>query len=119
MSEVLDEKERSDKLPVPSKLKMTIVCLRISTILYVSIGAAAMIFIPEPVFGSLLLVICLALAAGVEIVIYGLKNYKPWGWITGLIVCILYIPSLFIILGGLGLWGLLDAETKSRFPEIT
>lgn len=114
---MLDGSEKND-LPMPSRLRITIICFRISTILYVLLGAAAIIFIPEFIFGIVMLVVSLAVAAGVEVVIYGLRKYKYWGWIAGLILCILYIPSLFFVLGGLGLWGLLDPESKSRFPGV-
>jgi hypothetical protein len=103
MSEVIDESERPVKASLPPRLRMTIICLRISTVIYVLLGVAAVVFIPERIIGIIMLFVSLACAAGVELVIYGLKNYRHWGWIAGLIVCILYIPSVFVILGGLGM----------------
>ena len=51
----------------------------------------------------------------VEIVIKGLKDNKFWAWVSGLIICGFYIPSLFIILGIIGLIGLLNKEVRKDF----
>jgi Ca2+/Na+ antiporter len=106
---------------------MTIVCFHISTVLYVLLGIGFLAIFatvpldPElprsfgPIFGVVTFVLCLVFAAGVEVVVWGLKKLKYWAWITGIVTCAFYISSIFIVLGGLGLWGLLDAETQAAF----
>ena len=57
----------------------------------------------------------IAIVIFVEIVIKSLKNNKFWAWVAGLIICGLYVPSLFIILGIIGLVGLLDKDVRKDF----
>jgi hypothetical protein len=112
-------------LHMPERLIITVVCLHISAALYVLSGLMALVLfinlpIPDPDFPALafgigLFVLCLVLAIGVEITIWGLRKLKYWAWIMALVLCGLYIPSLFFILGGLGLWGVLDARTQAAF----
>jgi len=49
-------------------------------------------------------VMCLALIAGIEFVVYGLKKRKFWAWVAGICIFAVYAPSLFFPLGALGLW---------------
>ncbi len=68
------------------------------------------------VMGIFLSVFCILLAVGIEFVISGLKKRRYWAWLAALIACCLYLPSLFFVLGGLGLWGLIDPDTRAAFP---
>lgn len=61
------------------------------------------------------LVVCLALIAGIEFVASGLKRRKFWAWVAGLCIFGVYVPSLFLPLGALGLWGLLDTGARKEF----
>lgn len=58
---------------------------------------------------------CLALCIGIEVVALGLRNRKFWAWIAGLCIFSMYVPSLFLPLGALGLWGLLDEGSRAEF----
>ena len=62
-----------------------------------------------------LAVFCLCLAAGVEVIAHGIRKRQFWAWVAGLCVFAVYLPSLFLPLGGLGLWGLLDAGSRAEF----
>ena len=72
----------------------------------------------------------LVLALGVEVVTYGIRQRLSWAWLAG--ACIfavyvfsmflplfvlsplaLFVPALFLPLGGLGLWGLMDAGSRA------
>jgi hypothetical protein len=110
---------------------LSIVCLHISAVAYVLLGVfflllARLVGTFES-YGSGLtvffLLICLSLAAGVEILVVGLKRRRFWAWIVGIIVTGTYVPSLFLPLGALGLWGLLAAGSRKSFgvgaPPVT
>jgi hypothetical protein len=58
---------------------------------------------------------CLAIMIAVEIVVSGIRQRKFWAWIAGLCVFAIYVPSLFLPLGALGLWGLLDEGSRLEF----
>ena len=114
---------------LPNRLKMTIVCFHISTALYVLLGLGFLLILvnipPDPdlprsfgpIVGVIVLILCLVFAAGVEVMVWGLKKLKYWAWIMAIVNCAFYISSIFFILGGLGLWGLLDSETQAAFNE--
>jgi hypothetical protein len=104
------------------KLGLAIVCLHISAVLYVLIGgfliAIATMFneeieLPMPV-AIAGLVLCLALAIGIELVAFGLHRRRFWAWVAGLCIFGIYTPSLFLPLGVLGLWGLLDSGSRAE-----
>jgi catechol 2,3-dioxygenase-like lactoylglutathione lyase family enzyme len=61
------------------------------------------------------LVFSLALVAGIELVALGLRRRRFWAWVAGLCIFGVYAPSLFLPLGALGLWGLLDAGSRRAF----
>jgi hypothetical protein len=101
---------------------MAVVCLHISAGLYVLIGVALvpMFLDADPsglgmAFAAGTLVFCLALAGGIEFVVWGLGRRKFWAWVAGLCLFGLYVPSLFFPLGALGLWGLLDEGSRAEF----
>jgi hypothetical protein len=116
---------------MPGKLGLTIVCLHISTVLnaLLGIGGATMFakimaedtsLPPEMeqvvlMIGVVIVSITIVIAIAIEYVTWHLKKLKYWAWIVSLVICALYLPGLFFILGGLGLWGLLDSETQAVF----
>ncbi len=113
---------------MPPRLKMTLISFHISAVLYVLLGVGYGFFFARfpqamelsPSFGLMMGVsvgvVCVLLAAGIEVVVAGLKQRKYWAWITGLVLCALFIPSCwFTVPGGLALWGLLDPETRAAF----
>ena len=53
-----------------------------------------------------------------EILIYHLRQYKIWAWRTALGISILYVSSIvFFFSGTLGIWSLLDSDTKQAFKR--
>jgi hypothetical protein len=62
-----------------------------------------------------LLLFFLALAVGVEVVVYGLNRRRFWAWVAGLAIFGVYVPSGFLPLGVLGLWGLLQKASRAEF----
>lgn len=104
-------------------IKPTIVCLRISSIIYILLG---LVMIPFGFFafsvdffsGFILLLFCpfsIGIGVFIEIVIAGLKKKKKWTWMAALILCIMYIPSAFVILGVIGIIPLFKDEVKKDF----
>ena len=116
--------------PQPNRLKLATASLRIGAVLYVLVAICVpllfvLIDMPEPADsvelwirnGTLAFVIVLSLgmAALSEVIVWGLHRRRMWGWIAGLCVFGLYLPSLFFPLGALGLWGLLDPGSRALF----
>jgi hypothetical protein len=53
-----------------------------------------------------------------EILIFHLRQFKRWAWWLALSISILYVASIvFFFSGTLGIWSLLDAETKQAFKQ--
>src|SRR3989338_6996541 len=111
---------------VNPKLNKTIIVLHISAVIYFLLG---IIFLILPFLSSdeiglgtftkilwiFIALLSIAMGIFIEIVIKSLKNNKFCAWVAGLIICGLYIPSLFIILGIIGLIGLLDKDVRKDF----
>jgi hypothetical protein len=98
------------------RITMAIVCLHISAVLYLGLALLALWFphLDTPV-RALLLIVCLGLVVVIEVIVWGLHKRYYWAWIAGLCLFAIYAPSLFFILGGLGLWGLLDPGSRAQF----
>jgi hypothetical protein len=102
---------------------MAIVCLHISTALYLVLPfvlVAMMANIEDRetdlfFMTWLLFAFCLPWAMGAEVIVYGLKRRKFWAWVAGLIVFGMYVMSAFLPLGAFGLWGLLDRGSREEF----
>lgn len=104
------------------KIGLATTCLHISAALYLIIGVLGFpLFMADDdtglglTFAVGMLVFCLALIAGIEFVVYGLHRRKYWAWVAGLCIFGIYAPSLFLPLGALGLWGLLDNGSRAEF----
>jgi len=65
--------------------------------------------------GVFMLLFCVALIVGIEVVAWGIQRRKFWAWIAGLCIFAMYVPSLFLPLGAFGLWGLLDEGSRAEF----
>jgi hypothetical protein len=51
-----------------------------------------------------------------EVLIFQLRQLKIWAWWLALFISILYVSSIvFFFSGTLGIWSLLDTDTKRRF----
>jgi hypothetical protein len=54
----------------------------------------------------------------IEGLIFQLRQFKTWAWWVALSISILYVSSIiFFFSGTLGIWSLLDAETKHKFKR--
>lgn len=57
-----------------------------------------------------------AIGMVLEVLIFHLRQFKIWAWWLALIISILYVSSImFFFSGTLGIWSLLDPDTKSVF----
>ena len=103
---------------------MSIVCLRISSVLYMLAALWAVAMIPTqdsaPVASVEVVVIavCLTMVIGIEWVARALRKRRLWAWIAALAIFALYIPSIFLPLGALGMWGLLNAGSRAAFGVV-
>lgn len=121
--------------PYPKSLNSALICLRISeglyllfAILFGALGTMGNLFGEKPTsqgeyfyilgFTIFFVFLCLGMAVFIEIVCRHLKQGKYWAWIAGLILCGIYVPSLFIVLGIVGLIGLLKPEVRAYFSPI-
>jgi hypothetical protein len=54
----------------------------------------------------------------IEFLIFQLRQFKTWAWWVALSISILYVASIiFFFSGTLGIWSLLDPETKQSFKQ--
>lgn len=100
------------------KLNKTIVVLHITAVIYFLLGIALLTIFPRYAYipgASFIALVSIGFGVFVEIIVNGLKNNKFWAWVAGLIICGLSVPSLFIILGIIGLIGLLDKDVRKDF----
>ncbi len=98
---------------------MAIVCLHISALLYLLVGILLFALLAGEGNSRPGLVVVLPvippLIGVIEIVAHALKRRKFWAWVAGLCIFAMYLPSLFLPLGALGLWGLLDEGSRAEF----
>jgi hypothetical protein len=106
----------------PHRIGMAVVCLHISAVLYFLVGLLLFpLFMAVDqtglglTFAVAMFIFCLALIVGIELVVSGLHRRRFWAWVAGLCIFGLYVPSLFFVLGALGLWGLLDEGSRAEF----
>ena len=60
----------------------------------------------------------LAMAAVLELLIFHLRQLKAWTWWTSFAISMLYVCSIvFFFSGTLGIWSLLDTDTKQAFKR--
>ena len=107
------------------RLGMAIVCLHISAVLYLLIGVLMFpLFLSLDdrgdtgmIFAVFMFLFCLVLIVGIEFVAAGLANRRYWAWIAGICIFGMYATSLFLPLGALGLWGLLDPDSREEIER--
>jgi chromate transport protein ChrA len=108
---------------VPNRIAVSSVCLHVSAAIYVALGFLFVGLSYSPDYseeftvglGRAMLAFCICIALGIEIVALGLRRRKFWAWVAGLCVFALYVPSPFLPLGALGLWGLLTPGSRATF----
>ena len=60
----------------------------------------------------------LAIGILLEILIFQLRQFKIWAWWLALMISISYVASIvFFFSGTLGIWSLLDPDTKQAFRQ--
>jgi hypothetical protein len=60
----------------------------------------------------------LAIAAVLELLIFHLRQLKAWTWWASFAISMLYVCSIiFFFSGTLGIWSLLDTDTKKAFKR--
>jgi Flp pilus assembly protein protease CpaA len=79
-----------------SLVTLALVSLHISAVLYCLVGLIFPLISNEATLGAIMACFALALAAGVEVVTYGIRKRRFWAWIAGLIIFGIYLPSLFL-----------------------
>lgn len=125
-------------------LRLAIINLRITAVIYWILGVGLLFFplvyigmqalfgvnwtvLPElGPFGNLVAVtlycwfaalFAIGPAIFLEFIIRGLKRYRYWAWICGVIMCGIYVPSGFMLFGILGLVGLLNRDVINEFNQ--
>ena len=108
---------------MPNRIAVSLVCLHIGAAIYVALGFLFVGLSYAPDYseeftiglGRAMLAVCIGFAVGIEVVALGLRRRKFWAWVAGLCIFALYIPSPFLPLGALGLWGLLTPGSRAAF----
>jgi hypothetical protein len=97
-------------------------CLHISAAIYVGLGLLAPLVVSPGPGGAVgrsvagvFFIVCMAMAVGIEFVVASLHRRRFWAWVVGLCIFALYASSLFLPLGVLGLWGLLNPGSRAEF----
>lgn len=123
-----DDRAAEERSGPPHRIGTALVCLHVSAGIYATLGIASpwlFAWISELddgpgrrwgiVVGVAVLSLFAVLVAGIELVAHGLRRRRFWAWVAGLCIFGIYVPSLFLPLGVLGLWGLLDAGSQQAF----
>ena len=102
------------------RIGMAIWCLHISAGLYLLVGLGCFVAATQVQelglpFAVFMFLFCMVLIVGIEVVVYGLHRRRYWAWVAGLCLFGVYLPSLLMPLGALGLWGLLDDGSQAEF----
>jgi hypothetical protein len=104
------------------RIGLAIWCLHIGAIL-----VALLLFVPVVSLSNyqtvhlgviaklVMFLFCIALVGGIEIVNSGLRRRRFWAWVAALCIPAVYLPSILLPLGTLGLWGLLGKGSRAEF----
>ena len=113
----------------PDRTRLATLSLHISAVLYLVCGAllalVPLAWDPETTgeyalrsgVTWFLAVLCVALAALAWAAVRGLRRARRWAFRTALVLFLFYLPSIFLPLGAVGLFGLLSEGTRARFPK--
>ncbi len=105
------------------RIGVATICLHSSSAIYLIAGLAFLGYSRLPAqptnlpseAGLVGCITCLTLAAGIELVARGLRRRRYWAWVAGVCILTLYVPTVFLPLGALGLWALLTPATRALF----
>ncbi|WP_205410165.1 hypothetical protein [Acetivibrio cellulolyticus] len=103
-------------------IKPAIICIRIASIIYFLIAVLLVVFgffLKEDLLIFILYsVFILPMVFWCEITILGLKKTKYWAWVSSIIMFAIFIPSLFIIMGIIGIKTMLSEPVRNQFFGI-
>jgi hypothetical protein len=103
------------------RLTMALVCLHIAALLLLGVTLAIPTLLMRGHAGTTEFVIFGAFGlgfAGVHwLIAWGITRRYYWAWICGIIVFAIYATSILFILGGFGLWGLLNEGSRAQFRQ--
>jgi hypothetical protein len=106
-----------------NRINKALVCLHISALLYVVLGIGFYFLLnslaeedrESAAAGIVFAVFCFTLAVVVETIAWGIRRRYYWAWILGVGTFALYVPSIFMPLGILGVWWLMDDSSRAEF----
>lgn len=100
---------------MPDRTAVAAICLHISAVVYVILAVLllGLSFESDSGLEFFLAVASIGLVVGVEAVARALQRRRFWGWVAGLCVFAVYVPSLFLPLGAVGLWALLAPGSRA------
>jgi hypothetical protein len=109
--------------PLVNRTGIAAAMLHISAVLYLVIAVLVEAFLSElggamemqDGFIHLLAAVCVGLAGGAEVVALGVHRRMKWAWPVAMAVFVIYCGSLFMPLGGIGLWALFAEGTRKEF----
>jgi len=107
------------------RLESVDVCLHIAAYLYAFLGIALLGYAvnqpaqaqsadPEAFMLAILAVLSFVFAALPAIIAWGLRRRRFWAWVSGVILFGIYLPTVFLPLGVIGLRGLLNAGSRAE-----
>ena len=105
------------------RVRMATTCLQISAAVYAVFGLLCLAALATPSIRSemgadlilAVFIISVVLIVVIEVVASGLHRRRFWAWVAALCLFAMYLPSLFLPLGALGLWGLLSPGSRVTF----
>lgn len=111
------------KQTMNNRINKALVRLHISALLYVLLGLGFYFLFSllaegdreAMAAGVVIAIVCCALAVVVEIIAWEIRRRYYWAWIAGVGTFALYVPSIFMPLGILGVWWLMDDRSRAEF----
>lgn len=109
--------------PLANRTGIAAAMLHISAGLYVLLAVLVEVYLskigpamemPDD-FLHLLAAFCLGLAVAVEVVAFGVHRRMKWAWPAAMAVFVVYCGSIFMPLGGIGLWAMFAEGTRKEF----
>lgn len=100
-----------------NRIRFAIICLQISAILTLLAAVFLLSFVrvSNSAFPALVTGVGLLLVALPAFLAIGLKRRKRWAWNGSLALFVLYLVGGYLPLGIIGLWALLDIESRREF----